>query len=242
MSEKKIVLLSNISWVFDEVDNIDDFRESFIKEEMTSDENHIKELFSKEDFVVSIINDDNFSESCFSFLVKALNDTNFPAIIIASKSNIKKYSGLLPITVDFLENPASRFELYLHYNRIIEIYKMNEKLSYYKSLEDELDVRENLMELSRQEIINSSETIKALEATVDLSRQELMRQKEEIEARDQILEHIRKNKIDMLSSIKAFESVLRYADQEKMFYEKEIGALENLLAYIVEEYKEKKKR
>ena len=155
MSKHKIILLSNIKKVFDEIDKIDQFKKSIKKERITSDEKQIKKLFSQENFIVSVINGDVIqSSSCFDAIVKGLNDTNFPALILASKANIRKYLELFPITVDFLQKPASRFDLFLRYNRIIQIYKIVKKQNIIKNMEKEISIRDNLLELTRKELKN----------------------------------------------------------------------------------------
>ena len=238
MSNGKLFLLTNIHKIFDELETISHFEESFTKELISTDEAHIKKLFAEKEFILTILNGDmEFSKSYFNMLAKLLKDTSFPALILANKSNIKKYIDVFPVTVDFMLKPVSLFEMHFRVHRIIQIYIMRKKLDLLNGLDDEINIRDNVMEMSRQELIDGSETIKALDIAMEMSRQELIKQKEEIKAREQTLELIRKDRIDLLSNIKAFEAALRVADDEKVFHKKEIEALENLLVFIIENKK-----
>ncbi len=235
MSKNRLYLLTNIPKIFDELETISHFEESFTKEYISADENHIKKLFAEKEFILTIVNGDvKFSKSYFNTFVRVLKETNFPALILSSKANIKKYYDYFPVTADFMLKPASLFEIHYRVNRIVQIYIMKKKLDLLKGLEDEIDIRDRVMEMSRKELIDGSETIKALDIAMEMSRQELIKQKEEIKAREQTLELIRKDRIDLLSHIRAFEAALRVAGDEKAFYKKEIEALENLLVFIIQ--------
>ena len=128
MSKDKLFLLTNIHKIFDELETISHFEESFTKEFISTDENHIKNLFSGKEFILTILNGDlKFSESYFNMLAKLLKETNFPALILANKSNIKKYIDVFPVTVDFMLKPVSLFEIHFRVHRLIQIYILKKK-------------------------------------------------------------------------------------------------------------------
>ncbi len=243
MDKPNLILLTNIEKIYENSEILNHLSVSFTKKYIPKDETKLKKLFSESKFILSIMNGDKqFSRSYIRTYAKVLEKTNFPALFLASKSNIKKYIQLFPITVDFIVKPVTYFKFNLRVSRILEIYKLVEKAHTLKGLEDEINVRNNVLELTRQELIDGSEIIKALDIAMELSRQELLKQKEEISAREQILEITRQDKIDLLSQIKAFDEIMRYSHNEEEDYQKEIEALENLLVYMINKKKEKQKK
>ncbi len=239
----ELTLLTNIQRIFEEIETFGSLEESFAEEYLPDDERKLEKLFKGKKFILLILNGDKpVSDSYVATLGGLIEKTNFPALVLACRKNIRKYMQRLPFTVDFMVKPVSRYEFNLRVNRLIEIYKIMKELDLLRNLEREIDIRGNIMELSRQELVDASETIRALDSALELSRQELMGHKEEIMAREQVLELSRQDEMDLLEQIRAFEEALRYADDERKFYEKEIDALENLLVYILRERKNRKER
>ena len=240
MITTELILLTNVPKIFEEMETFCNLEESFLREYMPSDAKQLRGLFSGKTFILTVINADiPLSDSYYNILAGALRDTGFPALILTSKKNLKKFMQSFPVTVDFLVKPVSRFEFNLRINRIIELFKIMRELDMLRNLEKEIDIRGNIMELSRQELIAGSETIKALDIAMELSRQELLNQKEEIMAREQVLELSRQDEMNLLAQIRAFEETLKYAESEKVDYVKEIEALENLLVYVIQKKKER---
>jgi hypothetical protein len=240
VSSTELILLTNVPKIFEEMETFCNLEESFLKEYMPSNEKQLRNIFAQKKFILSVINADTpLSDSYCNTLAVVLQETGFPALILISKKSIRKFMQRFPVTVDFLVKPVSRFEFNLRINRIIELFKIMKEMDMLRNLEKEIDIRGNIMELSRQELIAGSETIKALDIAMELSRQELLNQKEEIMAREQVLELSRQDEMDLLAMIRAFEETLKYAESQKVDYVKEIEALENLLLYVIQRKKER---
>ncbi len=238
MSKPGLVILTNIVKIYENRAIFSHLADNFTKIILPEDEENLKKIFRENRFVLSVLNADReIEDSLFKVFVRRVNETGFPVLVIAGKKNIKKYEQLLPITTDYLIKPAKSFEFHLRINRLLELYKTVHKLDILKGLEGELEMRNNVLELSRQELISGSETIKALDTALELSRKEMLDQKEEIKALEQILEYSRKDKLDLMKHIKIMEEIVTLSSGEKRDYKKEIEALENLLLYIIREKK-----
>jgi hypothetical protein len=238
VSNPDLVILTNIRRIYENKAIFGHLSESFTKIFMPENSGELKKIFNKGKFVLSVINaDKKIEDTLFEVFTKLVNKTKFPVLIIAGKRNIKKYDQLLPVVTDYLIKPAKSFEFHLRISRLMELYKMVHKLDLLKGFEDELEMRNNVLELSRQELISGAETIKALDTALDLSREEMLNQKEEIMALEHILEYSRMDKMDLMNHVKIMEEIIRLSSGEKTDYKKEIEALENLLLYIIREKK-----
>jgi hypothetical protein len=205
---------------------------------MPDNPEELKKIFRKKKFILSIINvDKKMEKALFEVFTELVNKTKFPVLIIAGKQNIEKYDQVFPVTTDYLIKPAKSFEFHLRINRLMELYKAVHKLDLLKGFEEEVEMRNNVLELSRQELISGAETIKALDIALELSRNEMLNQKEEIRALEHILEYSRMDKMDLMKHVRIMEEIVRFSSGEKRDYKKEIEALENLLLYIINEKK-----
>lgn len=238
VSNSDLVIMTNIRRIYEDRTIFGHLSESFTKIFMPKNPEELKNIFNKNKFVLSVINTEKkIEKTLFEVFTKLVNKTKFPTLFIADKQSVKKFDQIFPITTDYLITPAKSFEFHLRISRLMELYKAVHKLELLKGFEDELELRNNVLELSRQELIAGAETIKALDIALDLSREEMMNQKEEIKALEQILEYSRMDKMDLMKHIKIMEEILKLSSGEKRDYKKEIEALENLLLYIIKEKK-----
>jgi hypothetical protein len=238
VSNPDLVILTNIHRIYESKAIFAHLSESFTKIYLPDKPEELKEIFKNRKFILSVINaDKKMEKSLFKVFTELINKTKFPVLIIAGKQNIKKFDQIYPVTTDYLIKPAKSFEFHLRINRLMEIYKAVHKLDLLKGFEEEVEMRNNVLELSRQELISGAETIKALDIALELSRNEMLNQKEEIRALEQILEYSRMDKMDLMKHVKIMEEIVRFSSGEKRDYKKEIEALENLLLYIINEKK-----
>ncbi len=238
MSNPDLVILTNISRIYEDRAIFGYLSGSFAKIYMPGKPEELKKIFGENKFVLSVIDTDKkIEKTLFKVFTDLVNKTKFPVLIIAGKQNIKKYDQIFPVTTDYLIKPAKSFEFHLRISRLMELYKTVHKLDLFKGFEDEVEMRNNVLELSRQELISGAETIKALDIALDLSRKEMLNQKEEIKALEHILEYSRMDKMDLMKHIGIMEEIIKLSTGEKKDYKKEIEALENLLLYIINEKK-----
>ena len=114
-----------------------------------------------------------------------------------------------------------------------------EKTEIINTLEKFIEVYERVSEMSRQELIQANETLKAKDIVSEMTRQELINKDKIIQAQQSILEFSGDKKKEGESIIKAWHAVTDLARTERLEAQEVINALERIEELNIEEKKQK---